>query len=73
VKRLGQITFPIIEELADDIVVVEDEETASTILMLLEREKMVVEGGPAQCPRGSSRRLRGRVRGRHRGACAVRR
>ena len=47
VKRLGEITFPLIEELVDDIVVVEDEEIASAILMLLEREKMVVEGAGA--------------------------
>lgn len=47
VKRLGEITFPLIEELVDDIVVVEDEDIASAILMLLEREKMVVEGAGA--------------------------
>jgi len=47
VKRLGEITFPLIEELVDDIVVVEDEQIASAILLLLEREKMVVEGAGA--------------------------
>lgn len=56
VKRLGEITFPLIEELVDDIVVVEDEDIASAILMLLEREKMVVEGAPVRFPsRPSSR------------------
>jgi len=47
VKRLGELTYPIVEELVDDIVVVEDEQIASAILMLLEREKMVVEGAGA--------------------------
>ena len=47
VKRLGEITYPLIEALVDDIVVVEDEQIASAILMLLEREKMVVEGAGA--------------------------
>ena len=47
VKRIGQRTFPIIEELVDDIVVVSDEEIASAVLLLLERERTVVEGSGA--------------------------
>jgi len=47
VKRVGEHTFPIIEALVDDLVVVGEEETARAILMLLERQRMVVEGGGA--------------------------
>lgn len=46
-KRVGDHTFPIIEELVDDLVVVGEEATASAVLMLLERQRMVVEGGGA--------------------------
>ncbi len=47
VKRVGQRTFPIIEEHVEDIVVVSDEEIASAVLLLLERERTVVEGAGA--------------------------
>jgi threonine dehydratase len=47
VKRLGELTFPIIEELVEDIVLVSEEEIARAILLLLEREKAVVEGAGA--------------------------
>lgn len=47
VKRIGDLTFPLIEEFVDDIVVVEEEEIASAILLLLERERTVVEGAGA--------------------------
>lgn len=47
VKRVGDLTFPIIEELVDDLVVVSEEEIATAILMLLEREKTLVEGAGA--------------------------
>ena len=47
VKRLGERTFPLIQELVDDVVVVDDEEIASAILLLLEREKTMVEGAGA--------------------------
>jgi len=46
-KRVGDLTFPIIEELVDDIVVVSEEETARAVLLLLERQRTVVEGGGA--------------------------
>ncbi|MEJ2539711.1 MAG: threonine ammonia-lyase [Gemmatimonadota bacterium] len=46
-KRVGDHTFPIIEQLVDDLVVVSEEETAQAILMLLERQKAVVEGAGA--------------------------
>ena len=47
VKVPGEITFPIINQLIDDIVLVDDEDIASTILMLLERSKQLVEGAGA--------------------------
>lgn len=47
VKRLGDLTFPIVERYVDDIVVVGEEEIARAILLLLEREKSVVEGAGA--------------------------
>lgn len=46
-KRVGDHTFPIIEALVDDLVVVGEEETARAVLMLLERQRMVVEGAGA--------------------------
>lgn len=47
VKRLGEVTFPLIEKYVDDIVVVGEDEIARAILLLLEREKTVVEGAGA--------------------------
>ncbi len=47
VKRLGDRTFPIIEEHVEQLVVVSEEAIARAILLLLEREKTVVEGAGA--------------------------
>jgi threonine dehydratase len=47
VQRIGDLTFPLIEEYVDDIVIVEEEEIARAVLMLLERERTVVEGAGA--------------------------
>ncbi len=47
VKRVGDLTFPLIREYVDDVVVVTEEEIASAILLLLEREKTVAEGAGA--------------------------
>jgi threonine dehydratase len=47
VQRIGDLTFPLIEEYVDDIVVVEEGEIARAVLMLLERERTVVEGAGA--------------------------
>ncbi len=47
VKRVGDRTFPLIQEYVDDIVTVTEEEIATAILHLLEREKTVVEGAGA--------------------------
>jgi threonine dehydratase len=47
VKRPGELTGPILDELVDDMVSVSDEEIASAIVLLLERTKLVVEGAGA--------------------------
>ena len=40
VRRVGEITFPLVARYVDEIVTVEEEEIASAILTLLEREKL---------------------------------
>lgn len=47
VKRLGERTFALIEELVDDLVTVEEEVIAQAIVSLLEKAKLVVEGAGA--------------------------
>lgn len=47
VKETGELTYPIIEQLVDDMVTVTDQEIASAILFMLEREKTFVEGAGA--------------------------
>ncbi len=47
IKRVGALTFPLIERYVDDIVTVEEEEIARAIMLLLEREKTLVEGAGA--------------------------
>jgi threonine dehydratase len=47
IKQLGELTFPLIEELVDDLVTVEEEEIAQAIVGLLEKTKLVVEGSGA--------------------------
>jgi len=47
VKRIGSLTFPLIQEWVDEVVVVSEEETAAAILLLLERDKTVAEGAGA--------------------------
>ncbi len=46
-KRPGELTFAVMRRYVDRIVTVADEDTASAILLLLERCKMLVEGGGA--------------------------
>ena len=46
-KHPGELTFPIIQHLVDEVVTVEDEETMSAILLLQERCKLQVEGAGA--------------------------
>jgi threonine dehydratase len=47
IRRVGEITFPIIEKNVDEIVTVREEEIASAILMLMERKRVVAEGAGA--------------------------
>ncbi|MYE17990.1 MAG: threonine ammonia-lyase [Gemmatimonadetes bacterium] len=47
VKQIGDLTYPHIEALADDVVLVDEEEIIRAIFFLLEREKLVVEGAGA--------------------------
>lgn len=47
VKEPGSLTFPIIEQLVDDVLLVEEASIEAAILQLLEIEKTVVEGAGA--------------------------
>ncbi|MGB7999664.1 MAG: threonine ammonia-lyase [Anaerobacillus sp.] len=47
VKEPGKLTFPIIEELVDDMLTVSEEEIATAIIFMLERHKTLVEGAGA--------------------------
>jgi len=47
VKRVGDLTFPIIERYVDDIVVVDDVRIAGAVHLLLERQKLLAEGAAA--------------------------
>jgi threonine dehydratase len=62
-RRLGEITFPIIEKKVDDILTVEEDEIASAILMLMEKKRIVAEGAGAT-PLAALLSRRGRIGGR---------
>ncbi|MCA0986674.1 threonine ammonia-lyase [Guptibacillus algicola] len=47
VKEPGQMTYPIIEDLVDDMVTVSEERIASAIIFMLQRQKTLVEGAGA--------------------------
>jgi len=47
IKRVGDVTFPLLQRYVDDVALVDDEEIAAAILLLLEREKTLVEGAGA--------------------------
>jgi threonine dehydratase len=47
VRRVGEVTYPLIQTWVDDIVTVREEEIASAVLLLLEREKTVAEPAAA--------------------------
>ncbi len=47
VKRPGEITFPIIQELVDEVLLISDEQIINAVLLLLERCKFLVEGAGA--------------------------
>jgi threonine dehydratase len=47
VRRVGDVTLPVVEQYVDEIVTVDEDEIASAILVLLEREKTLAEGAGA--------------------------
>jgi threonine dehydratase len=47
IKRPGEITLPLAERWVDEMVVVAEDEVADAMVWLLERSKLVVEGGGA--------------------------
>lgn len=47
VRRIGELTHPLLERWVDDLVTVREEEIASAVLLLLEREKTVAEPAAA--------------------------
>lgn len=47
VKRVGEVTFPLIERYVDDLVAVDEAQIASAVHLLLEREKLLAEGAGA--------------------------
>ncbi|MDE2655624.1 MAG: threonine ammonia-lyase [Gemmatimonadota bacterium] len=59
VKQIGDLTFPHLQALADDVVTVSEEDIIRAIFFLLEREKLVVEGAGAV---GVAAILEGKVR-----------
>ena len=47
VKQVGELTFPVIQRLVDDIVTVDEDEIAAAVLLVLERCKVTAEGAGA--------------------------
>jgi threonine dehydratase len=47
IRRVGEVTFPIIQRKVDEIIMVNEDEIASAILMLMERKRVVAEGAGA--------------------------
>jgi threonine dehydratase len=61
-QRVGEITFPLIQEGVDEIVTVGENEIASAILLLMERKRIVAEGAGAT-PVAALLSKRSKVRG----------
>ena len=68
VKRPGETTLALVRRWVDEIVVVDEDETADAMVWLMERSKLVVEGGGAV---GVAALLSGRVAPAEHGATAV--
>jgi threonine dehydratase len=71
IKRPGEITLSLVRRWVDDMVVVSEEDIADAMVWLLERSKLVVEGGGAA---GAAAVLSGKVRvdgTRSRGATVI--
>ena len=68
IKRPGEITLPLVRRWVDEMVVVTEEEIAGAMVWLLERSKLVVEGGGAA---GVAAVISGRVAPAERGSTVV--
>jgi threonine dehydratase len=68
IKRPGDITLPLVHRWVDDMVVVSEEDIADAMVWLLERSKLVVEGGGAA---GAAAILAGKVAPAPRGATVI--
>ncbi len=68
VKRPGAITLALVDRWVDELVVVDEDETADAMVWLMERSKLVVEGGGAV---GAAALLSGRVSPAPEGATAI--
>jgi threonine dehydratase len=68
IKRPGDITLPLVNRWVDDMVVVSEEDIADAMVWLLERSKLVVEGGGAA---GVAAVLAGKVLPAPRGATVI--
>ncbi len=60
IKRVGQLTYPLLRDYVDELVLVSEDEIASAILLLLERARTVVEGAGAV---GLAALMAGRIEG----------
>jgi threonine dehydratase len=47
IKRPGELTLPLLQELLDDVIAVGEDEIADAIVFLLERSKLIAEGAGA--------------------------
>jgi threonine dehydratase len=68
VKRPGALTLQLVRRWVDELVVVDEDETADAMVWLMERSKLVVEGGGAV---GVAALLSGKVSAAGTGATAV--
>jgi threonine dehydratase len=68
VKRPGELTLELVHRLVDDLVVVSEEDIAEAMVWLMERAKLVVEGGGAA---GVAAVMTGAVKPAPRGATVV--
>jgi len=68
VKRPGELTLPLVRRWVDELVVVREDDIAEAMVWLLERSKLVVEGGGAV---GVAALLAGQISPAHSGATVI--
>jgi threonine dehydratase len=68
IKRPGEITLPLVQRWVDDMVVVAEDDVAEAMVWLLERSKLVVEGGGAV---GVAALLAGQITPAERGSTVI--